>query len=380
MKPESCDIFCKVIDNFGDIGVSWRLARQLAHEHGLAVRLWVDVLASFRPLAPALDVDLAQQWLDGVQVCRWDEAADQASPAQLVIEAFGCELPAAYLAAMAASTPRPVWLDLEYLSAEDWVPGFHAMPSPHPRLPLTRHFFYPGFTPETGGLLREKDLCQRLQAWRADAPAVQAFWQRLGCAPALDALRISLFAYENAAIPGLLDAWADGEREIFSAVTTGRHVPQVQAWLAARGGTLRQGRLQLALLPFLAQPDYDHLLAACDLNFVRGEDSFVRAQWAAQPFVWHIYQQDGGAHLPKLAAFLARYSSELATAPAIALQGFWQAWEAGDGAGAQWPALLAHLPTLQQHARAWQQKLVTHADLAANVLIFSKNLLECRAL
>ncbi|MBY0444112.1 MAG: elongation factor P maturation arginine rhamnosyltransferase EarP, partial [Burkholderiales bacterium] len=36
------DIFCRVIDNYGDIGVCWRLARQLSFEHGFAVRLMVD--------------------------------------------------------------------------------------------------------------------------------------------------------------------------------------------------------------------------------------------------------------------------------------------------------------------------------------------------
>ena len=46
----SWDIFCTVVDNYGDIGVCWRLARQLAAEHGFAVRLWVDDLASFARL------------------------------------------------------------------------------------------------------------------------------------------------------------------------------------------------------------------------------------------------------------------------------------------------------------------------------------------
>ena len=41
------DIFCTVIDNYGDIGICWRLARQLRVDDGQRVRLWVDDLTSF---------------------------------------------------------------------------------------------------------------------------------------------------------------------------------------------------------------------------------------------------------------------------------------------------------------------------------------------
>ena len=61
----------------------------------------------------------------------------------------------------------------------------------------------------------------------------------------------------------------------------------------------------IAFIPAaLTQHDFDHLLWACDLNFVRGEDSLVRALWAGQPFVWQIYPQHDDAHHAKLEAFL----------------------------------------------------------------------------
>ena len=41
----SWDVFCRVVDNYGDAAVCWRLARQLADEHGARVRLWIDLLA-----------------------------------------------------------------------------------------------------------------------------------------------------------------------------------------------------------------------------------------------------------------------------------------------------------------------------------------------
>lgn len=378
MPVTRCDIFCKVIDNYGDIGVCWRLARQLAGEHGLAVRLWVDELASFQRLAPSIDPLLAEQTHGGVVIQRWDESAASAQPADIVIEAFACDPPEAYVAAMAVRPRKPVWINLEYLSAEAWVEGSHGLPSPHPRLPLIKRFFFPGFTARTGGLLREAKLLADLQAFQASQTAQQAFWQRVaGEAPAEGALKVSLFAYESAAVAGLLDGWARGEREIFCAVPEGRILPQVQAWAA---GHFAQGRLRLAILPFMVQDDYDRLLAACDLNFVRGEDSFVRAQWAARPFVWHIYQQEEGAHLPKLEAFLDRYTAGLGHSASAALRGFWHAWEAEENAAEHWPALLEALPELHRHAGCWTQNLVENGDLASKLLIFCKDLLECPAL
>ncbi|KAF7599551.1 elongation factor P maturation arginine rhamnosyltransferase EarP [Candidatus Dactylopiibacterium carminicum] len=376
---QSCDIFCRVIDNYGDIGVSWRLARQLVREHGLAVRLWVDQPAVFHLLAPALAPERRCQVLDGVEIRRWDAAAAQAVPADLVIEAFGAEPPPEYLAAMAGRQQRPLWVDVEYLSAEDWVEGCHAMPSPHPRLPLVRHFFYPGFTDRTGGLLREAGLCEALDEVRVQ-PAV--FWRTLGLMPPAGALAVSLFSYENEGLGSLLTAWATGALPVFCAVTAGRHLPGVRAWLATQaveeGG--RVGNLTLAFLPFLPQADYDCLLAACDLNIVRGEDSFVRAQWAGRPLVWHIYRHEEGAHLLKLEAFLDRYMAGLDDGTGAALRAFWQAWEAEADLAGAWQRLQAALPALQHHAAHWRAVLAEKPDLASNLLIFSKNLLECPAL
>src|SRR5512146_2914773 len=133
-KIISCDIFCTVVDNYGDIGVCWRLARQLAGEHGFAVRLWVDDLASFQRLCAEVDPALASQRCRGVDIHHWPVTFPEVEPAQLVIEAFACELPERYVLAMADLTDKPVWLNLEYLSAEGWVEGCHALPSPHPRL------------------------------------------------------------------------------------------------------------------------------------------------------------------------------------------------------------------------------------------------------
>ena len=383
-KPVSCDIFCTVVDNYGDIGVCWRLTRQLAHEHGVAVRLWVDDVASFRRLCPEVDAALAQQHCRGVEVRHWVALFPEEKPAQLVIEAFACELPQRYVAAMAAQQHKPVWINLEYLSAEDWVEGCHKLPSPHPSLPLVKYFFFPGFTPKTGGLLLERDLLARRDAFQSDPQAIAAYWKSLDIsAPQTDETRVSLFCYENPALPGFLAAWAEGNAPILCLVPEGRAMPQVAAFFgqaqAAPGDVFRRGNLEVRVLPFVEQERYDELLWACDINFVRGEDSCVRAQWAGKPFVWHIYPQHDGVHMQKLRAFMALYCTGLPSDAAQVLHVLWEAWNGGADSGQAWNDFWGHRSILRQHAHDWAQELSGNS-LALNLLDFFHNIDRMRDL
>ena len=371
-----CDIFCTVVDNYGDIGVSWRLARQLAHEHGVEVRLWVDDLSSFHRLCPEVDATKEQQVCQGVEIRQWLDSFPQVEPAQLVIEAFACELPQRYVAAMAAQVHQPVWINLEYLSAEDWVAGCHGLPSPHPSLPLTKYFFFPGFTPDTGGLLLEGDLMARRTAFQRDPQTIAAFWRTLGVPPSqAGEVRVSLFCYENPALPSLLAAWSESSTPILCLVPEGRVLPQVTEFFglahAVPGEVYKRGKLQVRVLPFMEQPRYDELLWACDINFVRGEDSFVRVQWAARPFIWHIYPQHDQVHLKKLRAFMDIYCSGLPPDEARVLRAWWEWWNTGESPGSAplWSDILAYEPVLRQHAQAWAQQLSGNS-LAVNVLNF----------
>lgn len=283
----NCDLFCRVVDNFGDIGICWRLARQLNREYRVPLRLWVDDLQTFSRLCPAVDPQADLQTIDSIVIRRWPDPFPSVPAADVVIEAFACELPEGYVAEMAARPTAPVWVNLEYLSAERWVDDCHLLPSPNPRSSLVKHFFFPGFTSRTGGLLREHDLLDRLAAF--DLAAQREFWSRLGIAdPPPAALRVSLFCYENPALPKLLDLWRAGPQPVCLLATCGRATEQVERWLGCQmppGTMLQTLSLTVHALPFLPQDQYDLLLRACDVNFVRGEDSFVRAQWAQRPFI-----------------------------------------------------------------------------------------------
>jgi uncharacterized repeat protein (TIGR03837 family) len=298
--PMRWDIFCKVIDNHGDLGVCWRLACQLA-ARGESARLWVDDGGALRWMAPSGRL--------GVEVVDWGtpaavRAAVAEPPPDVLIEAFGCE-PApeliAHFVRHASASPAPqAWINLEYLSAEPYVERLHRLPSPvfkGPGAGWSKRFFYPGFTPATGGLLREPELAARQArfnraAWLAGQQICRQEGERL----------VSLFCYEPPALADWLAQLAAAPGHTRLLVTAGRAAAAVRACL--HDGLDDRGALSISFLPYLTQDDFDHLLWACDLNFVRGEDSLVRALWAGAPLVWQIYPQDDDAHHVKLGAWL----------------------------------------------------------------------------
>ena len=370
------DIFCRVVDNYGDAGVCWRLARELAAEHALDVTLWQDDLAPLARMAPGVARGLPLQRAMDVAIRRWSEPFADAEAADVVVEAFGCGLPERYVAKMAERSAIPAWFVLEYLSAESWIDRSHGLPSPHPRLPLSRRFWFPGFTPQTAGLLRERGLLDARDRFAAAGDAQRAFWAALAIPPsAEDEIRVSLFCYGNPALPALLDAWVRSDVPVTCIVPEGVAAAELEHWTRGHGlrpgSSTTQGALTLRSIAFLAQDDYDRLLWACDVNFVRGEDSFVRAQWAARPLVWHIYPQTEAAHLRKLDAFLDLYLAAADSTWAESVRAFWQAWNGAPDArpiASTWRGFSAANRALRRHAAAWSAGLARLPELASGLV------------
>jgi hypothetical protein len=351
------DIYCRVVDNFGDVGVTWRLARQLGTEYGAAVRLIVDDLPSLARIAPEIDPDKPQQRCGVTDIFAW-KSAPSPDFCDLVIEAFACELPAIALHTMAvraAAGRAPQWINLEYLSAEQWIDAHHLLPSPHPRHALVKRFWFPGFTQTSGGLIRERAL--RL----LPAPP-------LGSAPST----AFMFAYPDAASSALYRAMSCVLRV---TVAQGRLADEL-----TQAGVLHPARCAA----FVPQAEFDATLAQHDLLVVRGEDSFLRAQFAARPFLWHIYPQEDGAHLVKLNAFLDRYLQGMPSEPAahhrqlsLALVGHSATVHgmdvgAVDAADSYYAALvdawLADWPLRLAHAQTWAEHLFAQEDLAGRLM------------
>ena len=371
------DIFCRVIDNYGDIGVSWRLAKLLVQVHQQAVRLWVDDLAALQKLYPATQMNQAQQWLEGVEVCHWTVTAfdrvNKDDIAEVVIEAFGCELPINYQQAMGQKDKAPcIWINLEYLTAEPWAAeclGLGALQNNG----LKRHFFFPGMTSGTGGLMCEPDYEVRRRAFLNSLALQQQFCQRwnLPFDEVNEAIKVSMFAYENQGLLGLLDAFKHSSRPVVAFLPEGKLLNDLNAQLGLSlqaGQTWQTEQLTLVVMPFLPQAAYDELLWLCDLNFVRGEESFVRAQLAAKPFVWHIYPTEDLAHFDKLDAFLDIYPTLTILKQANL------AWNRQHWHPEHWPILVNSLPELQQSALSWQNSIIQLGELTHNLMSFAKKL------
>jgi len=368
------DIFCKIVDNFGDIGVCWRLAKQLHTEHHVSVTLWIDDFAVAKQLIPDLNTQHRTQNIDGITVQHWHTTSKFDQAAQVVIEAFGCDLPEQYLALM---QPQTSWINLEYLSAENWVPDFHGRNSK--RGNLTRHFFFPGFANNTGGLIREHDILKNNQQLASSSSLQRAFFQRLNLADsANDALKVSLFCYPNAPIHDLLHAMAKGTQRVHCYVPASSVLPKIAAFFSQQhvstGDVLTLQNLTVTILPFLSQADYDKLLASCDINFVRGEDSWIRAIWAAKPFVWQPYWQTEDSHIIKLNAFLDVFYSNCDHSAKSASKAVHKAWSAATMPTQTWQDYLNNINTIANFTLAQSSGLAATPDLASNLVIFIEKL------
>jgi uncharacterized repeat protein (TIGR03837 family) len=357
------DIFCRVIDNFGDIGVCWRLACNLA-QRGQSVRLWVDDASALTWMAPL--------GAPGVDVRAWTTPIDltDITPGDALVEAFGCEINPEFIAAYAMNIrdrgQKSIWINLEYLSAEAFTARCHGLLSPvmhGPGAGLTKYFFYPGFAPGTGGLLRETDVMARQAKFDRNAWLTQqgVNWQgeRL----------LSLFCYEPADLAGWLDDLAGASEPTCLLVTHGRASAAVHTEVFNKNRLQplwnKRGSLSFFYLPQLTQTDYDHLLWASDVNFVRGEDSLVRALWAGKPFVWQIYPQDDAAHEAKLDAFL-----DWLHAPA-SMRAFHHLWNGVKTANAPSQPVAFEPKTWQTCVLQARAQLLSQDDLVTQLLGFT---------
>ena len=370
------DIFCQIVDNYGDAGVCWRLARALSRLSSSSVnnvecddsriRLFCDDLNVLNVIAHGDAVGHGASL--GIEVLPWSAAespAVLASVGDVVVEAFACHLPKPYIEAMVQKTSQktspkpPIWINLEYLTAEAWADEMHLMPSPQNN-GLNKYFYFPGFTPKTGGVLLgdwDEVTSNSLNIPQSLSSAFES------CRPR--SKKISVFHYKQAP----LDSWLDSVNQAALA-----HGEMVDVFLCADQNvsaatqtsfSLADSAVKLIQLPFIPQEDYDYLLSVCDINLVRGEDSFVRAQWASKPFIWDIYPQSDLAHEVKLNAFLERYfegvSAEFRAIGISAMK-----W----GPASDW---WSHLSSWTSHSEAWRQKLMGLGHLEGKILDFVKS-------
>lgn len=384
--PQRWDIFCKIVDNFGDIGVCWRLSQLLANEHQQRVRLFIDDFYIAKKIIPQFDPTRKNQTINNVNIAAWPTKA--ITLPDVVVENFSCGLPETYLEQMLTqekSSHHVRWVNLEYLSAENWVEDCHTLPSTHPVLGLKKNFFYPGFTEKTGGLLREQSLIETRDAFFASPAQQQQFWQQFVSlskmrGPVLqnfpESIKISLFGYPEANIQQLIRQLIHTEKTVHIFLPFNSEITALNALIEKYhlkiGEAKALHRVRVHLLPFLSQTQYDKLLWACDLNFVRGEDSWIRAIWAGKPFVWQPYIQAENTHLIKLAAFLSKYTHEANAETKNLIETSHLVWSNAQSLPHEkfWLDVKKHLPKWQQYTLEKSNHLAQKTSLSQALVNF----------
>jgi uncharacterized repeat protein (TIGR03837 family) len=332
------------------------------------VRLWIDDLVTFYHLEPRCDPQQPNQRLANIEIIAWTTPPPMLVPGDIVIETFGCDPPPIFCAAMRHHAP--LWINLEYLSAEAWIESCHGLSSPHLH-GLTKYFFFPGFTPATGGLLREPRLRQRRQIFQQTPGAQRDFLQRLPQPPQPQTQKqpqttrlVTLFCYPEAPLTPLIRALVSAPIRTLLLVPEGV-APSLRA--------MSTPSLEIVRIPFLCQDDYDHLLWCADLNIVRGEDSLVRATWAARPLLWQLYPQTQQAHLKKLEAWLS-HSRPPETAQQLICS--WNQADVPITLETAWHAATQGNDWISWQAQAirWEHTQAAQPDLASNLIEFCAKL------
>jgi uncharacterized repeat protein (TIGR03837 family) len=401
-SPPDLDILCKVVDNFGDIGVVYRLAKSLSQlPEAPRIRLIVDKLDAFAALAPSVHVKASFQTVYGWDIYPWSGAgvaearrAFTLRPARIIIECFACGRPD-WLEELIFDPQAEASLivDLEHLTAEAYAEEFHRLPSLTRSSTVRKAMFFPGFSPKTGGLLMDRDFLLSLERAGSDpgrtglrrellaglpAPLEEVAEPDRGARPALEErFWISVFGYERDYGRAVADLAAFGrERPLLALAAAGK------SQACFRGAWEEAGRpFPLLGLPFLPQETWDSLVAACDFSIVRGEDSWSRAALSGRPFLWQAYPQEGRHQLVKVQAFLDRLRPYVAapggTGGAFpALEALYLAFNdrESDGSGERGGERL--LPVLEAYSeilpgfRAFSASLAGNPDLAVNLVTF----------
>lgn len=424
-RPQTIDILCKVVDNYGDIGVVYRLAKALSElDPTLSLRLHVDDLGAFAALCPDVDPAAEIQRVRGWTIVRWNSSWEglRAPPPRLVLECFACGRPERFEEILFDPADRSTRyiVNIEHLTAEPWASDFHRLPSATRSGLVKKVFFMPGFESDTGGLIIDGAFREALARWngyrrgtegrqkrrddeRSSSPeaplrvsagdslarARRELAAKAGLAlppGAEKAFWVPIFSYERAYRRIVGDLAAFGEmagsaaplcatkivgRPILALAAAGRSQSSfMAAWEAA-------GRPFSAIaLPFLPQETWDELLLAADFSIVRGEESLARAALAGRPFLWHAYLQDGGHHQVKVRALLDRMRPYFAAEDFPLLEGLWLAFndrlEERPEAGGNEPLLpfLRRAQVLETSFSAFARDLVGFGDLAAHLVTF----------
>lgn len=310
MELNKLDIFCEIIDNYGDIGVVYRVAKEFKKlDNNIKIRVFLNRLDEFLKINnKAKNQDF--QIIDSIEYITFSYLEKNSSTlgtSDIIIESFGCNIPDSYMEK--AYYNSKLLINLEYLSGEDWIEDFHLQKSNLGKGSLEKIFFMPGFTEKSGGVIIDSnylDIMDKVQ--KNKNFYVNKFLGEIDD----DVIIGTIFSYEKNFEP-LLQELQKIDKKILLLILGEKSQQSILEFfkknlIECLGNSIKYGKIDIRFMNFLTQEEYEELINISDFNFVRGEDSFIRAVLTGKPYIWHIYCQDDFIHLDKLDSFLEKYA------------------------------------------------------------------------
>lgn len=394
-------ILCRVVDNYGDIGFVYRLARELSSLSSIEktqLRLIVSDLKSFNAMAlpPGISTSLAVQNYNGWKVIDWNACAEgkcefTEHPPKIILECFQCGRPEWLdeILFSAQTTQTVQIVNVEYLTAEDWADDFHLLKSGTRSALVKKINFMPGFTKKTGGLVLDKNFVSCVHSKTVALECLKKYASKKTVALIEDTnlFRVIAFSYERN---------FENEARALSefAKNSGR---KVQVLLVPGLGNVPFKKAAAAFknisvydLEYLPQLAWDALLTLADFSFIRGEDSFSRACLSGIPFVWHAYPQEEEFQLVKAAAVLKRMEPFFSAGDMSLVKNVWLSYnrkpsvkmcdeackvynECTDAGYIPLLRILENYGGIKKSFGMFAQSLFANGNLAQNLLAFLQN-------
>lgn len=372
-------VLCKVVDNFGDIGVVYRLCKQLLFiQTDLTINLVVDDLSSFNKINSLINPSLSFQKIDRLliyfwnddKLCHKDFSSDDGEKLSVILECFQCG--------------RPDWMEkilfeeklnrichivmIDYLTAEKYAEDFHCLKSLTRSAKVQKVNFMPGFTDKTGGLIID-ELWKKTD-YNSDGPYL-------------------IFTYEKN-WDGFVKAL--GEKILNNDVTGNDESRDAKKILLAPGRG-KKSFLEaytrfikshpelsdlLTELDFMNQEDWDKMMKTCSVLFIRGEESLSRACLSGIPFVWHAYPQSEEYQIVKVNALLQRIKEYFTKEDFTIIKNLWLDFNKPESELNQdeffehTHAFLENTTRMQKGFSLFADDLRKNGDLAFNLMTFLK--------
>ena len=314
MKVNSIDIFCEIIDNFGDIGVVYRISKELKKIfQNVRIRIVLNRLEEFKAINKKVK-DTDYQEIDGL-ICVTEkyvkENIETFGVSDVFIEAFGCNVPEEYV--KQAKENSKLWINLEYLSGEKWIEDFHLCESLIDSKTLKKIFFMPGFNEKSGGVIIDSGFLERMKFGKENRDEI--FKKYFKDFDLKDKFIGTVFSYEKN-FENLLETLKNYEKETVLLLMGEKTQKSFSEILKKNltedyGNIVKYGKITMIYSDFFSQEEYEEIISASDFNFTRGEDSFVRGIILGKPFMWHIYLQEEKAHMDKIKAFTERFKESV---------------------------------------------------------------------